>query len=88
MNTLSVNGRIGDSQSGIGAILYSDKNGYHSQLGAYLTYAHHIMFSRNEIDLNQLSFGLSVGTIQYKLDESEFIAEDHMAEALAFRGSP
>lgn len=73
LNTLSINGRIGDSQSGVGAILYSDKNGYHSQMGAYLTYAHHIMFSRNEIDLNMLSFGLSAGVIQYKLDESEFL---------------
>lgn len=73
LKTLSINGRIGDSPSGVGAILYSDKNGYHSQMGAYLTYAHHIMFSRNEIDLNMLSFGLSVGAIQYKLDESNFI---------------
>jgi type IX secretion system PorP/SprF family membrane protein len=73
LQTLSINGRIGDSQSGIGGILYADKNGYHSQLGAYLTYAHHIMFSRNEIDLNMLSFGLSAGVIQYKLDETDFL---------------
>lgn len=70
--TLSLNGRIGDSPSGIGGILYADKNGYHSQTGAYATYAHHLMFSRNEIDLNMLSFGLSVGFIQYKLDETTF----------------
>ncbi len=75
LQTLSINGRIGESQSGIGAILYNDKNGYHSQMGAYLTYAHHIMFSRNEIDLNMLSFGLSVGAIQYKLDETPFLDE-------------
>ena len=75
LQTLSINGRIGDSPSGVGAILYSDKNGYHSQLGAYLTYAHHIMFSRNEIDLNMLSFGLSAGVIQYKLDETAFLNE-------------
>jgi len=74
LQTLSVNGRIGESQSGIGAILYADKNGYHSQMGAYLTYAHHIMFSRNEIDLNMLSFGLSAGAIQYKLDQTDFPA--------------
>ena len=75
LQTLSINGRIGDSPSGIGAILYNDKNGYHSQMGAYITYAHHIMFSRNEIDLNMLSFGLSVGAIQYKLDETAFLNE-------------
>jgi len=73
--TLSVNSRIGETQSAIGAILYSDKNGYHSQTGAYVTYAHHILFSRNEIDLNQLSFGISAGMIQYKLDETSFLSE-------------
>ena len=54
----------------VGGIVYADKNGYHSNTGAYLTYAHHLMFSRNEIDLNMLSFGLSFGFIQYKLDET------------------
>ena len=71
--TLSMNGRIGESQSAVGGILYTDKNGYHSQTGAYVTYAHHLMFSRNEIDLNMLSFGLSAGFIQYKLDETTFL---------------
>ena len=73
--TLSVNSRIGETQSAIGAIIYSDSNGFHSQSGAYITYAHHLLFSRNEIDLNMLSFGLSVGVIQYKLDETSFLAE-------------
>ncbi|GAA3556545.1 type IX secretion system membrane protein PorP/SprF [Snuella lapsa] len=73
--TLSINGRVGDSQSALGGILYSDKNGYHSQTGAYATYAHHLMFSRSELDLNMLSFGLSVGFIQYKLDETTFLAD-------------
>ncbi len=75
LQTLSINGRIGETSSGIGAILFNDKNGYHSQTGAYLTYAHHLMFSRNPIDLNMLSFGLSVGMIQYKLDETTFLAD-------------
>jgi type IX secretion system PorP/SprF family membrane protein len=55
-----------------GIILFNDKNGYHSQTGAYLTYAHHIMLGRNTIDLNQVSFGLSVGLIQSRLDQSEY----------------
>lgn len=75
LQTLSVNSRVGDSPSGIGAIAYNDKNGYHSQVGAYLTYAHHILFSRNLIDLNMLSFGLNAGMIQYKLDESKFLGD-------------
>jgi type IX secretion system PorP/SprF family membrane protein len=73
---MSVNGRIGESPSGVGAIVFNDQNGYHSQSGAYLTYAHHIMFSRNTIDLNMLSFGLSAGMIQYKLDETAFLEFD------------
>merc|ERR1711965_225272 len=76
LQTFSVNGRVGDSQSAIGAIVYNDQNGYHSQTGAYLTYAHHLMFSRNTIDLNMLSFGLSAGLIQRKLDETAFIEPD------------
>lgn len=71
--TLSMNGRIGDTPSAVGGILYTDKNGYHSQTGAYATYAHHLMFSRSEADLNMLSFGLSAGFIQYKLDETSFL---------------
>jgi type IX secretion system PorP/SprF family membrane protein len=71
--TLSANGRIGDSPSAIGGIVYTDKNGYHSQTGAYATYAHHLMFSRTEADLNMLSFGLSAGFIQYQLDETSFL---------------
>jgi type IX secretion system PorP/SprF family membrane protein len=72
LQTLSFNGRIGE-QSGAGIIVYNDKNGYHSQKGFKLTYAHHIMFSRDQIDLNQLSFGLSVGLVESVLDETDFL---------------
>lgn len=75
LQTLSFNARLGE-RSGIGAIAFNDMNGYHSQTGGYLTYAHHIMFSRSEADLNQLSFGLSVGLIQSKLDETNFDLSD------------
>ena len=74
LQTISVNTRIGDSRSAIGAIAFNDMNGYHSQSGAYLTYAHHILFSRSELDLDMLSFGISAGMIQYKLDETSFLA--------------
>lgn len=72
LQTLSYNGRFGE-QSGLGIILFNDKNGYHSQQGAKLTYAHHLMFSRDEIDLNQLSFGMSADFFQSQLDETEFL---------------
>ncbi len=71
LQTLSLNGSIGE-RSGAGIIVFNDKNGYHSQTGMKLTYAHHIMFSRDNVDLNQLSFGISAGFIQSNLDESSF----------------
>ncbi|MBS7787388.1 type IX secretion system membrane protein PorP/SprF [Flavobacterium sp. CYK-55] len=71
LQTLSFNGKIGE-QSGAGVIVYNDKNGFHSQKGIKATYAHHIMFSRDMVDLNQLSFGMSAGLTQSSLDESEF----------------
>ncbi|HEX8562361.1 MAG TPA: type IX secretion system membrane protein PorP/SprF [Flavobacterium sp.] len=72
LQTLSANGSIGE-RSGAGIIIFNDKNGYHSQKGVKLTYAHHLMFSRDAIDLNQLSFGISVGLIQSSLDETSFL---------------
>ena len=72
LQTLSFNGSLGE-RSGGGIILFNDRNGYHSQKGLKLTYAHHIMFSRDNVDLNQLSFGMSAGFVQSLLDETEFI---------------
>ena len=71
LQTLSFNGALGE-RSGGGIIVFNDKNGYHSQTGMKLTYAHHIRFSRDDVDLNQLSFGMSAGFIQSNLDESTF----------------
>ncbi|MFT4698598.1 MAG: type IX secretion system PorP/SprF family membrane protein [Flavobacteriaceae bacterium] len=75
LQTISYNTRLGEN-SGIGVIAFNDKNGYHSQTGGYITYAHHLMFSRSPADLNQLSFGLSVGIVQTKLDETQFDPND------------
>jgi len=72
LQTLSYNGRVGE-RSGVGIILFNDKNGYHSQKGAKLTYAHHLMFSRDEFDLNQLSFGVNAVLSQSQLDETEWL---------------
>lgn len=72
--TASFNTRFNeDSPSAGGIILYRDNNGYHSRTGGYLTYAHHILLSRNEVDLNMISFGLSAGLIQSSLDQSDWI---------------
>lgn len=71
LQTLSFNGSITE-KDGMGIILINDKNGYHSQKGFRLAYAHHIMFSRDDVDLNQLSFGVNVGFAQSLLDETDF----------------
>lgn len=71
MQTFNISSRITE-RSGLGAIFYNDKNGFHSQTGGYITYAHHIPFSNLLTDLNQLSFGLSVGLTDSRLDETLF----------------
>jgi len=72
MQTLNAHARIGQSNSGVGAILFNDANGYHSQTGLKLTYAHHLHLGGDIRLLNQLSFGLSSGIILSSLDETEF----------------
>lgn len=83
LQTLSFNGSLGE-RSGGGIIVFNDKNGYHSQTGMKLTYAHHLMFSRDRIDLNQLSFGMSAGFVQSNLDQSTFYTNDPTYDPLIF----
>ena len=72
MQTLSAHYRIKDTNSGLGAIIFNDANGYHAQTGLKLTYAHHLRFGEDFRVLNQLSFGLSPTILQSSLDETEF----------------
>jgi len=73
LQTINAHFRLGDSPSGIGAIIFNDANGYHSQTGLKLTYAHHLRMGSQDVRvLNQLSFGLSGTILQSSLDESEF----------------
>ena len=71
LQTFNAHFRVGD-RSGIGGILFNDSNGYHSQTGMKLTYAHHLKLAGDFRVLNQLSFGLSAGIILSSLDETEF----------------
>ncbi|MDO1513511.1 type IX secretion system membrane protein PorP/SprF [Maribacter confluentis] len=73
LQTINGHFRLGDSPSGIGAIIFNDANGYHSQTGLKLTYAHHLRMGGSDMRvLNQLSFGLSATILQSSLDETEF----------------
>lgn len=72
LQTLSYHSRVsGDSNVGLGGIVFNDRNGYHSQFGALATFAYHI--DMGGANLNQLSFALSGMFTQNKLDESNFI---------------
>ena len=75
LQTFSINGMAGE-RSGLGLILMNDVNGYHSQKGAKVSYAHHLRFSRDDSDLNQLSFGMNVGFSQSMLDETDFLTNN------------
>lgn len=71
LQTINAHYRVGE-KSGVGAIIFNDANGYHSQTGAKFTYAHHLRFGGDARSLNQLSFGLSGTILQSNLDETEF----------------
>jgi len=75
LQTLNFTSRLG-GRSGVGVIAYNDRNGFHSETGGYLTYAHHIPLSKYQGELHQLSFGLSAGFTQARLDETLFDLND------------
>lgn len=75
LQTVSLNGRVGE-KIGVGGILFNDRNGYFSQQGVYATFAYHLLLSRNYVELNQLSFGISLGVLQGQLDERPFDLTD------------
>ncbi len=74
LQTLSFHTRIGE-KSGVGGILFNDKNGFHAQKGIIGTYAYHIELGRID-DINMLSFGLSVMLVENSVDESSFVIPD------------
>ena len=71
MQTLNVHARVGD-KSGIGGMFFNDKNGFQSRTGVQATYAHHINTYRDVDEVNQLSFGLTVGGSFHQHDQTAF----------------
>ncbi len=71
LQTVNANFRVGE-RSGVGGILFNDRNGFHSQTGLKLTYAHHLQLGGDFRTLNQVSFGLSGVILLSSLDETEF----------------
>ena len=87
LQTLTADLRLSE-RSGLGLTLFNDQNGYHAQKGAYITYAHHINFNDDIVlskrpypskydEIDQLSFGISIGGIQNSLDQTTFDMVDY-----------
>jgi type IX secretion system PorP/SprF family membrane protein len=73
LQTVSFHTRMpGDeSKVGLGAIAFTDRNGFHSQFGAQGTFAYHLDMGGREF--NQLSFAISAMYVQNKIDETNFL---------------
>jgi len=72
LQTFSYHTHLGEEgTNGIGVIIFNDRNGYHSQKGLQLAYAHHINFG-NGAYVNKLSFGIAGSFVQNQLDETSF----------------
>ncbi len=63
--------RSSSGRVGVGAYVYNDSNGPISNTGLQLTYAYHIPLRQN-----QLSFGLSASTYQFKINKSNLNLND------------
>lgn len=75
LQTLSFHSKLGeDTNAAAGIILYNDKNGFHSQKGVQGSFAYHLDFFRGE-KFNQLSFGLSLSTVQNEVDQRTFMGD-------------
>lgn len=83
LQTLAASYRFND-KSGGGLLMFNDRNGYYSTTGAYLTYTHHLYMGKNykkpcnclypdpKNSINELSLGLSVGSVFNSIDQSSF----------------
>lgn len=71
--SISFDGRIGD-RSGLGILLFNDKNGSTSQKGGQASYAHHLTLS--EYNNQFLSFGLSYKFTNFNIDISDITSSD------------
>lgn len=75
LQTLSFHTRVGD-KAGVGAIIFNDKNGYHSQIGVQGTYAYHLDFGMRSDEVNQLSLAFSLMMVENSVDETNFTIPD------------
>ncbi len=80
LQTLSFHNRFGE-KAALGAILFNDSNGFHSQKGFQGTYAYHLELNRDNF-INQLSFGISLTAVQNQVDQSQFFGDPAIAQLI------
>ncbi len=68
--TLSYDTRLNNERSGVGVLLYNDKNGNTKQIGGQLSYAHHLTL--NDANEQYLSLGISYKFNHFKIDTENF----------------
>ncbi|NNC69382.1 MAG: type IX secretion system membrane protein PorP/SprF [Flavobacteriaceae bacterium] len=68
--TLSFDTRLNNERSGVGVLLYNDKNGNTKQIGGQLSYAHHLTL--NDANEQYLSLGISYKFNHFKIDTDNF----------------
>ena len=74
LQTLSYHQRLG-LNAGIGAVVFNDQNGFHSQFGIQAAYAYHLNFGRVDA-LDQISFGIAASYVQNSVDQRSFVRPD------------
>lgn len=67
--TLSYDTRVWE-KTGLGGIIYNDRNGNTSQIGGQLSVAHHLTI--NDENDQYISFGMSYKFVQFRIDVSNF----------------
>ncbi len=67
--SLAADARVGN-KSGLGVFLYNDSNGYTRQMGARLSFAHHLTLDRYKDEF--LDLGISYNFNQFRIDINEF----------------
>jgi len=87
----TIDGAVKPDKVGLGLSIYNDQAGMIDRTGAYGTYAYHVKLAENQ----RLSFGLSVGFDQNKIDFSQVKTDDlndptllsNIATATSFNGN-
>lgn len=77
-NTLSIYGPLEKQDMGIGGYIFSDVTGPESKIGFNGSYAYNFAIS----DEYRISFGISLGLLQYKIDGTKITFPEQYDEAL------